>query len=136
MTAVIIFLFLLAIVPNLDSLKIGSRFVFLQSGCRKKKNFSVFSFSERVPPQVDPERTMGKCFTSTGMHLIAMAAILTRRQKWTIKVLMALVLMACYHNSLCVRSYLLRAALVPPLSCHGINYMMRVTLLPSFMSLD
>jgi hypothetical protein len=57
---------------------------------------------------------MGKCFVSTGIHLIAMAAILTRRQKWAIKVLMALVLMACYHNSLRVRSYLLRAALVPP----------------------
>ncbi len=57
---------------------------------------------------------MGKCFASTGIHLIAMAAILTRRQKWTIKVLMALVLMACYHNSLRVRSYLLRAVLVLP----------------------
>ncbi len=45
--------------------------------------------------------------------LHAMAAILTRRQKWTIKVLITLVLMACYHNSLCVRSYLLQAALVP-----------------------
>jgi hypothetical protein len=43
-----------------------------------------------------------------------MAAILTRWQKWTIKVLMALVLIACYHNSLRVRSYLLWAALVPP----------------------
>jgi hypothetical protein len=43
-----------------------------------------------------------------------MAAILNRRQKWTIKVLTALVLMACYHNSLRIRSYLLRAALVPP----------------------
>jgi hypothetical protein len=43
-----------------------------------------------------------------------MAAVLTRWQKWSIEVLMALVLMACYHNSLCVRSYLLWAALVPP----------------------
>jgi hypothetical protein len=43
----------------------------------------------------------------------AMAAILTRRQKWTIKVLTALVLMACYHNSLRVHSYLLWDALVP-----------------------
>jgi hypothetical protein len=42
-----------------------------------------------------------------------MAAILTRREKQTIKVLMALVLMACYHNSIRVHSYLLRAALVP-----------------------
>jgi hypothetical protein len=57
---------------------------------------------------------MGKCFASTGIHLIAMAAILTRWQKWTIKVLMALVLMACYHNSLRVHSYLLWAALVTP----------------------
>jgi hypothetical protein len=51
---------------------------------------------------------------STGIHLIAMAAILTRWQKWTNKVLMALVLMACYHNSLRIHSYLLWAALVPP----------------------
>ncbi len=43
-----------------------------------------------------------------------MAAILSRRQKWSIKVLTALVLIACYHNSLRVRSYLLQAALVPP----------------------
>ncbi len=56
---------------------------------------------------------MGKCFASTGIHLIAMAAILTRREKQTIKVLMELVLMACYHNSLRVRSYLLRAVIVP-----------------------
>ena len=43
-----------------------------------------------------------------------MAAILSAQQMWNIKVLMALVLLACYHNSLHVRSYLLRAALVPP----------------------
>jgi hypothetical protein len=43
-----------------------------------------------------------------------MAAILSAQQIWNIKVLMALVLLACYHNSLRVRSYLLRAALVPP----------------------
>ncbi len=55
---------------------------------------------------------MGTCFTST--HLIVMAAILTRWQKWTIKVLMALALMACYHNSFRVHSYLLQAGLVPP----------------------
>ncbi len=81
---------------------------------KKTRTFLSFLFSERVPPQVDPDWTMGKCFASTGIHLIAMAAILTRWQKWTIKVLMAQVLMACYHNSLRVHSYLLRAALVPP----------------------
>jgi len=43
-----------------------------------------------------------------------MAAVLTRRQKWSIKVLTALVLLACYHNSICVHSYMLRAALNPP----------------------
>jgi hypothetical protein len=43
-----------------------------------------------------------------------MAAVLTRRQKWSPNVLVALIMMACYHNSLSVRSYLLRAALVPP----------------------
>jgi hypothetical protein len=57
---------------------------------------------------------MGRCFWSTGKYCITMAAILSRRQKWSIKVLTALVLMACYHNSLRVRSYLLWAALVPP----------------------
>ncbi len=61
-----------------------------------------------------PDRKMGMCFWSTGKHRTAMAAVLTRRQKWTIKVLTALILMACYHNSLRVHSYLLRAALVPP----------------------
>jgi hypothetical protein len=40
--------------------------------------------------------------------------LLSAQQKWSIKVLMALVLLACYHNSIRVRSYLLRAALVPP----------------------
>ena len=39
---------------------------------------------------------------------------LSAQQKWSIKVLMVLVLLACYHNSIRVRSYLLRAALVPP----------------------
>ena len=43
-----------------------------------------------------------------------MAALLTRRQnKWSIKVLVALIMVACYHNSLRDRSYLLQAALVP-----------------------
>ena len=79
----------------------------------KNRNFLSFLSSDRIPPQVVPDRTMGRCFWSTGKHLIAMAVILTRRQKWTIKVLMALVLMACYHNSLHIRSYLLWAALVP-----------------------
>jgi hypothetical protein len=44
-----------------------------------------------------------------------MTAILIRRwQRWNIKVLMALVALAVYHNSLRVCTYLLRAALVPP----------------------
>ena len=33
-----------------------------------------------------------------------MAAVLTRGQKWSIKVLTALVLLACYHNSIHVSS--------------------------------
>jgi hypothetical protein len=57
---------------------------------------------------------MGRCLWSTCKYCTAMDTILSRRQKWSIKVLMALVLMACYHNCLCVRSYLLWAALVPP----------------------
>jgi hypothetical protein len=43
-----------------------------------------------------------------------MGAILSRWQKWSITVLTALVPLACYHNSLRVRSYPLRAVLVPP----------------------
>ena len=43
-----------------------------------------------------------------------MATMFSAQQKWSIKNLMALVLLACYHDSICVRSYLLRAALVPP----------------------
>jgi hypothetical protein len=44
-----------------------------------------------------------------------MATILSAQQKWSIKVLMALVMLACHHNSIRVRSYLLRAALGPSL---------------------
>ena len=51
---------------------------------------------------------------NSGKYRNAVATVLTRRQKWSIKVLTALVLMACYHNSLRVYSYLLQAALVPP----------------------
>ncbi len=43
-----------------------------------------------------------------------MVNTLTRRQRWNLKVLMALVAIAVYHNSLCVWTYLLRDALVPP----------------------
>jgi hypothetical protein len=42
-----------------------------------------------------------------------MATILSAQQKWDIKVLMALVLLGCYHNRIHVHSYLLQAALVP-----------------------
>jgi hypothetical protein len=40
-----------------------------------------------------------------------MATILSAQQKWNIKVLMALILLVCYHNSLCISTYLLWAAL-------------------------
>jgi hypothetical protein len=49
-----------------------------------------------------------------GKYCNTMATLLSAQQKWSIKVLMALVMLACYHNSIRVRSYLLRAALVPP----------------------
>jgi hypothetical protein len=52
--------------------------------------------------------------SSSEKTLDTMATILSLQQKWDIKVLMALILLACYHNSIRVRSYLLRAALVPP----------------------
>ena len=48
------------------------------------------------------------------IYFNSMAAILSAQQKWKIKIMMALVLLACYHNSLHVRSYLLQAALIPP----------------------
>jgi hypothetical protein len=49
-----------------------------------------------------------------GKYRSTMVTILSAQQKWSIKVLMALVLLTCYHNSIRVHSYLLRAALVPP----------------------
>jgi hypothetical protein len=49
-----------------------------------------------------------------GKYRNTMVTILSAQQKLSIKVLMALVLLACYHNSIRVRLYLLRAALVPP----------------------
>jgi hypothetical protein len=49
-----------------------------------------------------------------GKYCNTMATMLSAQQKWSINVLMALVLLVCYHNSIHVRSYLLQAALVPP----------------------
>jgi len=43
-----------------------------------------------------------------------MSGTLTCRQKKNIRLVMFLILLACYHNSIRVRSFLLRAALVPP----------------------
>jgi hypothetical protein len=43
-----------------------------------------------------------------------MVTILSGWQKWRFKVLMALVMLAIYHNSLRYRSSLLQAALTPP----------------------
>jgi hypothetical protein len=55
------------------------------------------------------------CWTSGKLISQRHGWLLTRRQnKWSIKVLVALIMVACYHNSLRVRSYLLQAALVPP----------------------
>ena len=52
-TAVILFLFLWVIVPDLDLLKISARFVFLKS-CAVNKNwlFLPFLFSVWIPPQL------------------------------------------------------------------------------------
>ncbi len=49
-----------------------------------------------------------------GKYRNTMATMLSAQQKWSINVLMVLVLLACYHNNIHVHSYLLRAALVPP----------------------
>ena len=43
-----------------------------------------------------------------------MVKTLTRQQRWNLKVLMALVAIAVYYNSLHVQIYLLRDTLVPP----------------------
>jgi hypothetical protein len=43
-----------------------------------------------------------------------MAGTLTRQQKKNVRLVMFLILLACYHNSIRVRSFLLWAALVPP----------------------
>jgi hypothetical protein len=43
-----------------------------------------------------------------------MVKTLTCPQRWNLKVFMALVTIVMYHNSLCVRTYLLRDVLVPP----------------------
>ncbi len=63
--------------------------------------------------------TLGVESRVDGVHipntiLSDMIRILSAQQMWNIKVLMALVPLACYHNSLRVRLYLLQAALVPP----------------------
>ncbi len=59
----------------------------------------------------------GICFQTSGkisLDAWAMAVISTQREKWNIKVLMALVVLEVYHNSLHFCSYLLWAVLVPP----------------------
>jgi hypothetical protein len=89
-------------------------FFFKVVAVNKNSFFLPFLSSEWILPQVLPDWKMGRFFWSTGKYCTAMAAILTRWQKWSIKVLTILVLMACYHNSLRVRSYLLRSTLVPP----------------------
>jgi len=96
-TAVILFLFLWAIVPDL-ALKISARFVFLKS-CAVNKNwlFLSFLFSVWIPPHVLPDWKRGS------KVLLNFRQISQRHgrsiDEWSIKVLTALALMACYHNS-------------------------------------
>ena len=42
-----------------------------------------------------------------------LAVTMSRQWMWSLKVLMALILLACYHNSIHVHSCLLRATLLP-----------------------
>ena len=49
---------------------------------------------------------------STISNTMAIKLSTTQRQK--IRLILALILLACYHNSICVRAYLKRAALVSP----------------------
>ena len=79
----------------------------------------MFSFFlEIIQPSVErgelKHRQYAKSPTNTNLDTHAMTAILTQRQRWNIKVLMALVLLAVYHSSLRIRTYLLWASLVPP----------------------
>ena len=62
---------------------------------------SVVSLEEMIRPSPISSRS-------------TMAGTLTRQQKKNVRLVMFLILLACYHNSIRVRSFLLRAALVPP----------------------
>ncbi len=94
--------------------KISARFVFLKSYAIIKIDFFCLFFFLNGFLRKCFQTGKGGSVLNSGKYRNTMAAVLTSRQKWSIKVLTALVLMACYHNSLRVRSYLLRAALVPP----------------------
>ena len=43
-----------------------------------------------------------------------MALVLTVQQKWQIEMIMMIILLVKYHNTICDRTYLLRAAVVHP----------------------
>ena len=116
------------VVFPVDSLKISVRF--------ENWLFLPFIFSEWSPPQVLPDWKRGRCCWTSGKYRNAMAAVLTRRQKWSIKVLMALVLMAATPTASVSVPTCFGQHLFPLFSHHGVKYMTRVTLLLSFTSLD
>jgi hypothetical protein len=78
----------------------------------KIKLFYFLLRGDLIPLYV--KRNLPRNPSSSEKTFNTMATILSAQQKWDIKVLMALVLLACYHNSIHVCLYLLRAALVPP----------------------
>jgi len=92
--AVILFLFLWVIVPDLASLKISARFVFLKScAVNKKKKFSAFSFfSVWIPLQVVlPGGFCGlwgafRGEWTSGKYRNAMAAVFTPEYERVIKI--------------------------------------------------
>ncbi len=128
------FLFLWAIVPDLDSLKISAIYFFLKS-CAVNKNwlFLPFLLSEWIPPQVHPD--WKRCWTQVNIATPwpqywpdgrSGALKFWRHWFWWHATTTAFVpVPTCFEQHW-----------FPLFYRHGISYMTRVSLLPSFTSLD
>ena len=93
------------LVQILDSLgrcvAVNKNRLFLDGCVGIRGHSSLVSLEEMIRPSPISSRS-------------TMAGTLTRQQKKNVRLVMFLILLACYHNSIRVRSFLLRAALVPP----------------------
>ena len=93
----------------------------LQDSLNSTRSRLFFFYFVKIPPYVErgmyPSQLKERCkhghSDSTLVNTI-MVNTLTRWQRWNLKVLMALVAIVVYHNSLRVWTYLLWDALVPP----------------------